>query len=145
MFIPNFPFWFYIVFYTLGAAHLFLSFWVVVEYFPINWPHLKLPGFVYSLRYRECIFSKIIIFVLRAKIDIIIHKDKSGSAYKTPQLTCIDVGVFSVSTIYMVLFLICSILSLAFLGFFYPFCLLFIIVNSDILKRVLRSVTKNCT
>ena len=90
-------------------------------------------------------FSKIIIFFLRAEIDKVIHKDKGGNTYKAPQLTFIDVGIFSVSTIYMVLFLICSILSLAFRGYFYCFCLLFIIVNNDILKRVLRSVTKNGT
>ena len=36
-----------------------------------------------------------------------------------------------------------SILSLAFWGYFYCFCLLHIIVNNDILQRVLRSVTKN--
>ena len=36
-----------------------------------------------------------------------------------------------------------SILSLAFWGYFYCFCLLHIIVNNDILQRVLRSITKN--
>jgi len=36
-----------------------------------------------------------------------------------------------------------SILSLAFWGYFYCFCLLYIVVNNDILQRVLRSLTKN--
>ena len=36
-----------------------------------------------------------------------------------------------------------SILSLAFWGYFYCFCLLYIIVKNDILQRVLLSVTKN--
>ena len=35
-------------------------------------------------------------------------------------------------------------LSLAFWGYFYPLCLVHIVVNNDILQRVLRSVTKNC-
>ena len=80
-------------------------------------------------------------FFNRARIDKVIHKD--ASTYTVPRLTCIDVGIFSISTLYMLLFLICSILSLAFRGYFYSFCLLFIIVNNDILKRVLRAVTKN--
>ena len=41
------------------------------------------------------------------------------------------------------LFVVASIISLAFIGHFYSFCLLYIIVNNDILQRVLRSVTKN--
>ena len=43
----------------------------------------------------------------------------------------------------MQVFLTCSILSLIFYGYFYCICLLHIIVNNDILKRVLKSVTKN--
>ena len=44
---------------------------------------------------------------------------------------------------YVVLFLLASILSLAFYGYFYALCMLHIVVNNDILQRVLRSVTKN--
>ena len=43
----------------------------------------------------------------------------------------------------MQVFLMCSILSLIFDGYFYCICLLHIIVNNDILQRVLKSVTKN--
>ena len=57
--------------------------------------------------------------------------------------SCIDVKIFGVSTLYMIVFLCCSILSFVFSGYFYCICLLFIIVNNDILKRVLRAVTKN--
>ena len=45
----------------------------------------------------------------------------------------------------MILFLLCSILSLIFYGYFYCICLLYIVVNNDILVRVLRAVTKNGT
>ena len=44
----------------------------------------------------------------------------------------------------MQLLLSWSGLSLGFWGYFYPLCLVHIIVNNDILQRVLRSVTKNC-
>ena len=44
---------------------------------------------------------------------------------------------------YVVLFLLASTLSLAFYGYFYALCLLHIIVNNDILQRVLRAVTQN--
>ena len=43
------------------------------------------------------------------------------------------------------IFLLCSVLSLIFDGYFYCICLLHIIVNNDILQRVLKSVTKNGT
>ena len=41
----------------------------------------------------------------------------------------------------------CSALSLPFYGYFYCVCLLHIVIDNDILQRVLRSVTKNgeCT
>ena len=41
----------------------------------------------------------------------------------------------------------CSVLSLAFYGYFYCVCLLYIVIDNDILQRVLKSVTKNgkCT
>ena len=38
----------------------------------------------------------------------------------------------------------CSALSLAFYGYFYCICLLYIVIDNDILQRVLKSVTKNC-
>ena len=68
------------------------------------------------------------------------HKEK---AKRYHQVTFIDVNIFGAQTIYMIIFLLCSILSLAFSGYFYPFCLLYIIYNNDILMRVLRAVTKN--
>ena len=37
----------------------------------------------------------------------------------------------------------CSALSLPFYGYFYCFCLLHIVIDNDILQRVLKSVTKN--
>ena len=42
-------------------------------------------------------------------------------------------------------FVACSALSLAFYGYFYCICLLHVIIDNDILQRVLRSVTKNGT
>ncbi|XP_019851941.1 PREDICTED: inositol 1,4,5-trisphosphate receptor type 3-like [Amphimedon queenslandica] len=125
-FRPDFPRWFHPLFFVLGAIHLFLSLWIVVEYFVINWPHFRLPSFCYTLR---------------AKLEYAVLKE--SSTYQPPRLNCIDVGLFSISTLYMFLFLLSSILSLAFSGYFYCFCLLFIIIDNDILKRVLRSVTKN--
>lgn len=71
-----------------------------------------------------------------------MHK-KSHNNYISNTSTCLDVNVFGVMTIYVIVFVICSILSLAYVGFFYPVCLLYIIVNNDILQRVLRAVTKN--
>ena len=41
------------------------------------------------------------------------------------------------------MFVVCSALSLLFYGYFYCVCLLHIVIVSDILQRVLRSVTKN--
>ena len=58
---------------------------------------------------------------------------------------CLDVNVLGVMTIYVIVFVLCSVLSLlpTFRGYLYPICLLYIIVNNDILQRVLRAVTKN--
>ena len=40
-------------------------------------------------------------------------------------------------------FVACSALSIPFYGYFYCICLLHIVIDNDILQRVLRSVTKN--
>ena len=39
----------------------------------------------------------------------------------------------------------CSALSLPFYGYFYCVCLLHVVIDNDILQRVLKSVTKNGT
>jgi len=41
------------------------------------------------------------------------------------------------------MFVACSAASLPFYGYFYCICLLHIVIDNDILQRVLRSVTKN--
>ena len=119
---------------------MFLSLWIVVEYFLINWPHFRLPAFVYKMRY---VFRALYCYLshLRAKVEKTILKGRRG--YSMPHLTCIDVGILSISTLFMLMFLSCSICGLVFQGYFYCFCLLFIVVSNDILKRVLRAVTKN--
>ena len=62
---------------------------------------------------------------------------------KEPERTYSSITVYGLRTMYMVIFLLASVISLAFWGYFYALCLLHIIVNNDILQRVLRSVTKN--
>ena len=74
--------------------------------------------------------------VYREKLELKTHVDY-------PKPTLLDVNIFGLSTIWVLLFLICSLLSLVFLGYFYCICMLHIVFNNDILQRVLRSVTKN--
>ncbi len=47
------------------------------------------------------------------------------------------------TTIYILVFLAASILSLPYFGYFYCLCLLYIIIDNDILQRALQSITKN--
>ena len=76
-----------------------------------------------------------------------LHEKLSKYREETPlfvnRSNCLDVNIFGVTTLYMIVFLACSALSLVFRGYFYCICLLFIIANNDILQRVLRAVTKN--
>ncbi|XP_019849736.1 PREDICTED: inositol 1,4,5-trisphosphate receptor type 1-like isoform X1 [Amphimedon queenslandica] len=125
--LPMVPEWFipYMLF-ILGGFHLILSLWVFIEYFIINWPHFSLPSFV----------NKIHHYIAKKR-----NPEGTGSHLVTT--TCLDVGIFGVKTLYMFVFLLSSILSLGLSGYFYCICLLFIIANNDILKRVLRAVTKN--
>jgi inositol 1,4,5-triphosphate receptor type 1 len=125
-------FWFFnYLIYILGAVHLIMSIWIVLEYFIISWPHFKLPMFCYQ-----------IWFFFKSKI----HEKRQKKVLERPPYlfsTCLDVGILGVTTIYMIVFLCCSILGLALQGYFYCICLLFVIFNNDILQRVLRAVTKN--
>ena len=89
------------------------------------------------------------------------------SWHEPPEETYSDVNIFGLQTVYVVvsictswriplqamnictlhtftqLFVVASIVSLVFWGYFYCFCLLHVVVNNDILQRVLRSITKN--
>lgn len=69
----------------------------------------------------------------------------SCSALRKPTSTYSDVNIFGLQTIYVIVFLCSSVLSLIWYGLFYCLCLLYIVVNNDILQRALRSVTKNGT
>lgn len=71
----------------------------------------------------------------------VVHLYRFG--LKKPEQTYSAINIYGLRTAYVVLFLLASILSLAFYGYFYALCLLHIIVNNDILQRVLRAVTKN--
>ena len=87
----------------------------------------------------------IILFILihSMRISKFLKHDRN-LLKQSSSATCLDVNIFGVLTIYMIIFLVCSILSLVYFeGYFYPICLLYIIVNNDILQRVLRAVTKN--
>ena len=61
----------------------------------------------------------------------------------TPPPNLLDVNLLGIRSIYVIVFLACSVLSLVFYGYFYCICAFYIIVKNDILQRVLRAVTKN--
>lgn len=114
--IPLVEEWFgYFALFILGAVHLVMTIMQVLAYFLVNWPNFYyIPEFVYRLR----------------------GKERKNASYS-------DIPFFGLRTVYYLLFLSCSILSLCFWGYFYSICLMHIVVNNDILQRVLRSVTKN--
>ena len=77
-----------------------------------------------------------------SRSDILFSAGRFGLK-KPEKKTYSAINIYGLRTVYTVLFVLASILSLAFYGYFYALCLLHIIVNNDILQRVLRSVTKN--
>jgi inositol 1,4,5-triphosphate receptor type 1 len=112
--IPLVEIWFgYFALFLLGAVHFGMSLMQVIAYFMVNWPNFYLPSLYYKLR-----------------------KKKRDGTYS-------DIPLFGFKTLYYLIFLACSGLSLAFWGYFYCLCLVHIVVNNDILQRVLRSVTLN--
>ena len=54
-----------------------------------------------------------------------------------------SINIFGITTDYVV-FLAASVLSIPYSGYFYSICLLYIIIDNDILQRALQSTTKNC-
>ena len=133
-------------FYT-SASHLSLLFYFVLF-------SLSIIIYIYII-YIHPVRGKIKCWIkkIKAKLNELKREDQDTNEKeikaekKEPereyQVTFIDVNIFGAQTIYMIIFLLCSILSLAFSGYFYPLCLLYIIYNNDILMRVLRAVTKN--
>jgi inositol 1,4,5-triphosphate receptor type 1 len=117
--VPLVYWWFgSILLYVLGGIHVLVTLKLIVAYFLANWSNFYIiPSFSISVCGKE----------------LSIDREESYT----------DVFLFGWKTIYFAVLLSCSVLSLAFWGYFYPVCLLHIVINNDILQRVLRSVTKN--
>ena len=84
---------------------------------------------------------------LQCHVFIICRHNNSTSALQKSKLakSYSDINLFGLRTIYTVVFLCCSVLSLFSYGLLYSVCLLYIVVNNDILQRALQSLTKNGT
>ena len=93
--------------------------------------------------YYNCRLTCIYIHSYRAYLHEKLSRYREETPLFVNRSNCLDVNIFGVTTLYMIVFLACSVLSLVFRGYFYCICLLFIIANNDILQRVLRAVTKN--
>ena len=68
---------------------------------------------------------------------------KKAEKTTIPKRSLLDVNLPCLSAIWVLVFLVCSALSLYWFGYLYCICALHIVVNNDILQRVLRAVTKN--
>ncbi|XP_065834186.1 inositol 1,4,5-trisphosphate receptor type 3-like isoform X2 [Oscarella lobularis] len=106
--------YFYPVLYSLGGLHLFFSLCMLITFYIANAHNFVLPSFLYSL--------------LRKK---------------RPEDSHSSINILGLRSLFYLLFVAASVLSLFFDGFFYCFHLFIIIVNNDILLRVLQSVTRN--
>ena len=126
--------------FILGAIHLLFSLWMVIEYFVVNYPNfiLPLPSFFYTLFQRS-------VHCDPQCTCTCVYTGQCRFRLKKPERTYSSINIYGLRTLYVILFLSASILSLAFYGYFYALCLLHIVINNDILQRVLRSVTKNGT
>ena len=136
-------FWLRYPLYILGVAHLFLAVWMVVEYFLTNYPHLIMtpPEIFYNLMWVDQIITTWYVLFVYFSNKVLCKRH----SIEYPKPNILDVNILGLNTIWVLLFLICSVLSLLFLGYFYCICMLHIVFNNDILQRVLQSVTKNGT
>ena len=157
------------VLYIFGTFHLIFSLWMLVEYFVVNKPNFVLPRLFYLIPWVSTSL-KFNIIKLLSDVHIEIHILSSmqitlwsqGSWWDLLRYQHIWTAnhlcggkpstlIWYYDTLLCILkytpspqvFVGCSIASLPLYGYFYPFCLLHIIINNDILQRVLRSVTKN--
>jgi inositol 1,4,5-triphosphate receptor type 1 len=111
---PEVESYFYPVLFSLGGLHLFFSICMVLTFYLSNWNNFIFPPIVYTILQRD-------------------PPKESHSA----------INWIGLQSIYFALFLLFSILSLFFDGYFYCFHLFIIVVNNDILARVLQSITRN--
>ncbi|XP_065920225.1 inositol 1,4,5-trisphosphate receptor type 3-like [Dysidea avara] len=84
------------------------------------------------------LFYQMFFYWLRNKVYKYLHKPQVVREHSYS-----DEPVFGVRPIYHIVFVMCSVLSLRYYGYFYCLCLLHIVIDNDILKRVLKSVTKH--
>ena len=139
--------------YILGGFHLIVTVWMVVEYFVVNYFNFIFPLPAAFYKFSERCINGLIISQISVHLDSIlccslgyinIHiKIFCRWGWNEPKKTYSTINIYGVRTVYTVIFLLASILSLAFYGYLYCLCLFYIIVNNDVLLRVLSAVTKH--
>ncbi|XP_065894275.1 inositol 1,4,5-trisphosphate-gated calcium channel ITPR1-like isoform X2 [Dysidea avara] len=116
--------WFFsYVLYIGGAIHLLMSLGVAISHFLINYSNFAMPT----------------VFNWRCKTTKSSSDQLNGMCKTTKYYS--NQYFLGVKTMYHIVFVLCSALSLYFYGYFYCICLFHIVVDSDILQRVLKSIT----
>ncbi|XP_065833160.1 inositol 1,4,5-trisphosphate-gated calcium channel ITPR1-like isoform X3 [Oscarella lobularis] len=112
--------YFHPVLYVVGLLHLIFSVCLVVTFYVANAHNFVLPSFFYP--------------ILRSNPRTRSHSSINNHS---------SINVLGVQSLFYVVFVLTSALSLRFHGAFYCFHLFIVFVNNDILTRVLQSVTRN--
>ena len=74
---------------------------------------------------------------------LVTHKNVHRWGWNEPEESYSTINIYGVRTVYTMVFLLASILSLGLYGYLYCLCLLYIVINNDVLLRVLSAVTKH--
>ena len=78
-------------------------------------------------------------------LHIVLRRGVSPRTKKIqiPTYSLLDISLPCLTAVWVLVFLICSVLGIVYHGYFYSICALHVVYNNDILQRVLRAVTKN--
>ena len=130
--------------YIFGSIHLALAIWMVVEYFATTWPHFRnyriQEAYAKMKRYLEKKLPKIL--QQKALCKKLLTKNEISDSQQF-QIKGYQVDYISFEPIYIIFFLICSILSLGLQGYFYCFCLFYIFLKFPTLSTVLNALKRS--
>ena len=82
-----------------------MSLWMVVEYFVVNWPNFRLPGFYYSIVSQYVVIHDCMCVCFYCACIMCFHEYVCVCVYswrKVPEETYSDVPIFGLRTMYTV-------------------------------------------
>jgi inositol 1,4,5-triphosphate receptor type 1 len=144
-FMPPSPPWFHPLLYLFGAIHLILAIWMVLQYFVKHWCNISFSmplvnSIVYDIK--KGLLRKKHLYRFMKYMNRVFCSNRIRALRPQTQ-EHFQTYFFSFEPIYRLVFVLCSLLSLIFSGYFYCGCTLYAFLRNQVLHNILKAVGRS--